>query len=429
MPSLSHRQVLQDALSTMLSPSHATVQAVGQADHRHTVTLNLDLLLLHSPLLRALLATGPPGPATLLLPEAPLAALLALEELLGAGWTDRQVLPATVATVAHMFGIPAKLDTLATVPRDGQGPVTLPVQPKLETASARKPTTDKTNMKTNVGSVTRPNQFETEGKESESVSPEALEAPATAGLQCRVSSLCKGREIVDLRMHYSRHYRTILNNLYADKVKDGNRCFICNKAFKDINQVVLHIGAHHKKIDGVLWEQKKISIEDGEVTPKKKVVQNIVSKETASNCNYDLKCEVCGKESESLSKLWSHTGDHYLAQLMKRFAGLADGLNCRLCRTEFKSKNGLFSHIGCKHGRVNELLIEKGFRVLPCPLANNGKNSSEIQVKLQQIKEESVGNETLEDSYINNPSQNVDDPDPMAENNLDELLQRYNKCT
>ena len=61
---------------------------------------------------------------------------------------------------------------------------------------------------------------------------------------------------------------------------------------------------------------------------------------------------------------------------------------CKVCDQVFKAKAPLLTHIGCKHGKVNDILREKGYNVLPCLLATNGKSGEEMQANLVQIKKE-----------------------------------------
>ena len=61
---------------------------------------------------------------------------------------------------------------------------------------------------------------------------------------------------------------------------------------------------------------------------------------------------------------------------------------CKVCDQVFKAKAPLLAHIGCKHGKVNDILREKGYNVLPCLLATNGKSGEEMQANLVQIKKE-----------------------------------------
>ena len=61
---------------------------------------------------------------------------------------------------------------------------------------------------------------------------------------------------------------------------------------------------------------------------------------------------------------------------------------CKVCDQVFKAKAPLLTHIGCTHGKVNDILREKGYNVLPCLLATNGKKGAEMQANLVQIKKE-----------------------------------------
>ena len=44
---------------------------------------------------------------------------------------------------------------------------------------------------------------------------------------------------------------------------------------------------------------------------------------------------------------------------------LTDGFKCKVCDKVFKAKAPLLAHIGCKHGKVNDILKEKGYKELP----------------------------------------------------------------
>ena len=72
--------------------------------------------------------------------------------------------------------------------------------------------------------------------------------------------------------------------------------------------------------------------------------------------------------------------------LQEQYASLMDGLKCTICNNVFKQKHSLLLHIGCKHGKVNEVLKQKGFAALPCPV--NATSSAAMQKQLIQIKKE-----------------------------------------
>ena len=60
-------------------------------------------------------------------------------------------------------------------------------------------------------------------------------------------------------------------------------------------------------------------------------------------------------------------------ELERKVRHLIEGLQCKVCDKVFKAKAQLLSHMGCAHGWVNNILREKGYKVLLClPLATNG---------------------------------------------------------
>ena len=77
-----------------------------------------------------------------------------------------------------------------------------------------------------------------------------------------------------------------------------------------------------------------------------------------------------------------------MKELQDQFSDLMDGLRCNLCNSEFKQKHSLLLHIGCKHGKVNNILKMKNFAPLPCPVFN--ATNSAMQKQLIQIKKESL---------------------------------------
>ena len=104
------------------------------------------------------------------------------------------------------------------------------------------------------------------------------------------------------------------------------------------------------------------------------------------SCNYSLQCEVCQKEEATLIQLQSHYSKHFTKELAKHIDILSEGNKCNLCGQTFKSRPALTEHIGCKHGKINDVLIQKGLKVLPCPV--NPRNQDEFQRKLWSVKKE-----------------------------------------
>ena len=84
--------------------------------------------------------------------------------------------------------------------------------------------------------------------------------------------------------------------------------------------------------------------------------------------------------------LYTHCASHFHKRVEEKHTDLMHGLKCLLCGFMFKSKYLLTNHIACKHGKINDILTENGYKVLPCPI--NGVKQDEIQRNMISIKRE-----------------------------------------
>jgi hypothetical protein len=162
------------------------------------------------------------------------------------------------------------------------------------------------------------------------------------------------------------------------------------------------------------------------------------SAETRLNC--DLKCEVCNQEQKSINLLEQHCCRHFMKELRDQYTSLMDGGKCSICGNIFKQQMNLLMHIGCKHGKINEILQQKGFAALPCPVINN--TSAAMQRQLMKIKQEKAEyngdgnlNSDLEASldFKTVPeelsSENIAMPTSDVPTTLDEILRNYKITT
>ena len=94
-----------------------------------------------------------------------------------------------------------------------------------------------------------------------------------------------------------------------------------------------------------------------------------------------------------------------------------------------QQKGHLISHLGCKHGYINDVLREKNFSVLPC--AVNKTHSASKQKTLARIKKEreeknSEGNPSTDE--LRRELMMEDDQDttlPSGQASTDEILNKY----
>ena len=100
-----------------------------------------------------------------------------------------------------------------------------------------------------------------------------------------------------------------------------------------------------------------------------------------------------------------------MKELQEQYVALMDGLRCTLCNNVFKQKHSLLLHIGCKHGKVNDILKQKGFAALPCPV--NATSNAAMQKQLIQIKKEKM--ETVKDEEV----------EQKGNSTLDAILKKY----
>ena len=108
------------------------------------------------------------------------------------------------------------------------------------------------------------------------------------------------------------------------------------------------------------------------------------------SCNYGLTCELCQVESKTLTNLYSHMVSHIKTDLERAVRELMEGTRCKVCSQGFARASALVNHLGIKHGKVNDVLREKGYRVLPCVIATEGTKAAEVQANLLAIKKEKM---------------------------------------
>ena len=437
----------------------STIQLVTGLDQRLSVNLSRNLLLLYSPLLRSIFSSNLDSSDVLFVPDASLSSLVDLELLLKKGFVKLH--PGTKAQdikdSARILGINLKqLSLLKTQDtNDSVSTLSVPLKqlsqhnPNIETKSESSLTAlDKSPMSveskaqvdskigahksslapvvTQVVKAERETDLETSldeilGKEGSQDEPAAAperesgrDEPVASDrgsgreepeFSCQIQrQRCTGKDfgrLHTLRVHYSQHFRSRLKTAFASKIIE-DECYRCKKKFADKDKMACHIGAEHKKVDKFLREmgivlENALSPENTPTSPAKASFQRKERLTTNVLCNFDTKCEVCGKEVGSSAYMPVHVSGHFHQQLKERFHKFTNNLDCTLCGTGQGSIKALYKHIGVQHLKVNEILLEKGFKILPSTLTNK---QEEKQEHLKRIKKE-ISEDVAESSDAN----------------------------
>ena len=132
-------------------------------------------------------------------------------------------------------------------------------------------------------------------------------------------------------------------------------------------------------------------------------------------------------QAKTLYTLYSHCASHFHKRVEEKHKDLMEGLKCTLCGSIFESKYLLTNHIGCKHGKINDILEEEGYKVLPCPIT--GTKQDEIQRNMISIKKERLERDS---SWMEgNEESSLETPPAAKKQNLhaqtlNEILAKYN---
>ena len=274
------------------------------------------------------------------------------------------------------------------------------------------------------------------GQERMETEPASLPTVRRAKFPCEKCKKVQETALL-LKYHYCSHYMDILRKRY-DGTEDAkkNICFICKKTHPNSRRLLLHIGVNHNKINDILQmkgfnpvlsSSEKPEVTKVPLTDKRSFdIRSVMDLKTASSpppppppqkaggptsppgpsgpaepksgeklkldeeCNFNLECQVCKQKLGSFHMLEQHCCRHFMKELAEQFSGIMENMKCGLCNSVFKQKHSLLLHIGCKHGKINDILRQKGYVVLPAPIvnSNNGALQKQMQSRLIEIKKE-----------------------------------------
>ena len=289
-----------------------------------------------------------------------------------------------------------------------------------------------------------------------------------------------------LKHHYCGHFPSIIKKKFASSYKD-QKCLECSRVFPTVEKVLLHLGIIHDKINIILklkglkelppnsltnpganntkqQDVKNVSLikrplvinetpfknspstpvssTPSTAPPPKRVSTSapptpaLEKKSLDEECNFDLHCQVCNQKQNSLHSLEQHLSRHFMKEIQDKFSNLMDDLKCCLCHSVFKQKHSLVMHIGCKHGKINEILKEKNLKVLPAPVLNNTSNVMQKQLILVK-KERAADSDNSptqhqqEETLVETSNLTIEKPPASAESNnssveIENILKKYN---
>ena len=141
--------------------------------------------------------------------------------------------------------------------------------------------------------------------------------------------------------------------------------------------------------------------------------------DSTAECNYELECQVCDQKLKTISLLEQHCCRHFMKDLQDQYSSLMDGLKCNICYNSFKQKHSLLLHIGCKHGKINDILRQKNYAALPCPVSNT--TSAAMQKQLVQIKKERMESVDMKEEHFNRVRNEMAEDRPASEASTDLL--------
>ena len=115
-----------------------------------------------------------------------------------------------------------------------------------------------------------------------------------------------------------------------------------------------------------------------------------IKKEPEENTEHDKEpfmdkqnnvCQICNKNSKSLSSLWKHIHiRHFRNEFSQKFGNLVSEKQCVLCGNKFSSQQRALLHLSTSspHYKLNTILKEQG--LVPLKLQNTHKSDNNLGV-------------------------------------------------
>jgi len=223
---------------------------------------------------------------------------------------------------------------------------------------------------------------------------------STGGMRCQICSVPHTKlsvlHIHYIHAHFMQEARSEFRSFATEK-----SCNLCGRECKTSQQLFIHIGVKHKKVNMLLARHGyKEHIKPSRNTREAEPLQT----DLASSHDYSLNsseavdisrnhtevgeyfdkklntCQLCEKSIEGLSFLWQHyTTSHFTKDIKQSYGSLMDfeTLKCKLCDKKMKQRQGLVTHMGTVHQKVNEVLVKYG--LTPLEIRNSKHEKSTLE--------------------------------------------------
>ena len=233
---------------------------------------------------------------------------------------------------------------------------------------------------------------EEEEEEEEEVEVEVEEVTAeNLGLVCRFCSVTETSDY-ELLTHYCSHFDSELKEISGQMIDEDHKCVECNKMLGNNKRRLYHFGVKHLKVIPLINKKLRMikkaeSVDDSadmteeddfEITydnQPHKVVETdhgAGKSQTKSGGHKNPRlCEFCGcKRNTSTNLLLHYTKQHFMEEIKERFGHDIVENTCQLCDEfiDINIKNvgeaERWIHLGHKHSRTNQLLLENGKKMI-----------------------------------------------------------------
>ena len=213
----------------------------------------------------------------------------------------------------------------------------------------------------------------------------------STGMRCQICSVPHTKlsvlHIHYIHAHFMQEARSEFRSFATEKF-----CNLCGKECKTSQQLFVHIGVKHKKVNMLLARHgykehikpTRNNIREAELlqTEETPCIDDLAINSTAVDVGKNdtataevsessekklNACQVCDKSIEGLSFLWQHyTTSHFTKDIKQSYGSLMDfeQLRCKLCDKKMKQRQGLLTHMGAVHHKVNEVLVKYGLNPL-----------------------------------------------------------------